>query len=988
MNVTEVLFGLGSWRLALRENTPARITDALGMFGHVAVVDGRVDLEAAGDGVLAGARYVGVLRDRAELELTGSGLVFWLGDEDDKGPIIESRMVLTSRTLAEAVTQVLGASNAVIVGTVHPQTNPAARYTNTFQFVPVRTALTAVCEAFGVEFRINPDGSVDVGTVTQLYGSTIDSIISRRGAGSDVDLRSLGAEFDTASSVKDWSGRVVLLGETKPVNVEDDPEPFITGSADVPINPYKNLRGNPVQITRLISESGETEGTVASRAQLQLNRFAREVKSLKVTAQEYETTGTDFRVGQQVFIYDPDAGVFDATREVLFQGQAIHPAITRITEATWQPAEGTTTIGFRNGDGVWTDLTPFVVWETGEDSLVVSDLPRSLLVSRDSIIGGRLDMVQAAAPDASIPSAPTNLVLETGSYLASSGDATAFITATWDAPTTNTDGSTLNDFSHYLVESRWISRVFGGAQVTTATTAEVVDLVGGLPHEVRVAAVDRGGKRSAWTTVGITTAVDSIAPQAPADPVLSTFLGKLRVDYAGVGTNGNPMPLDTKQVNVHVGTPGFTPDASNRVDALPPFGTGSSIISTTNGQQVAVRLVAEDHAGNFSQPSAEVTGTAAALGDGEIGSLGVGRLTAGTLDAVVVVGQRIVASPTGITTGRRAELWTGGLRAFDTSETLTLDLNGVSNMMMGRLITGPVSTRRIELGVDGSAGELRFYAPDNAYTFFKSITSGDGREGLQIGAAIPGAPALWNSMFYNQQEWASYQTKIHDFAFQDRWSVVQAPDRGTGVSDYRLLLQPGEFTVRGGTLGASDRAWTYNLLSGHVDHWFQDGGRFEVRRAAATGQSAGIHLTQTDGIGIILRSYTANELAGTLDVRNGFDNGFSAIRASAFQVNSDQRGKEDIKDATVSSPLELVDAIRPRQYRRKHSGDRPVLDEQGKVVSATKGRGPVETGVIAQELPAFVASGTEDTEMGYDTGRWLLLLTLAIQELNRKLAKA
>src|SRR5690349_11653720 len=188
----------------------------------------------------------------------------------------------------------------------------------------------------------------------------------------------------------------------------------------------------------------------------------------------------------------------------MFQGQAIHPAVTRIAEATWQPSRDST-IGFRNGNGVWTDLTPFVTWEEGQDSLTLTDLPRSLLSPRDTVIGGRLDVVKSVAPDPSVPSAPTDLSLTSQSYLSDSGAAKSSITATWTAPMTNTDGSVLTDFAHYLVEHRWTSRQFGGAQVTQATTVDIVDLVGNLPYEVRVAAVDRLGNTSPWVVAGLTS---------------------------------------------------------------------------------------------------------------------------------------------------------------------------------------------------------------------------------------------------------------------------------------------------------------------------------------------------------------------------------------------------------------------------------------------------------------------------------------------------
>src|SRR5215203_1596588 len=93
-SVTEVKQAPGRWDLQLKHGTPRSLIDALTPFGHVAFVPGRIDVAQTGDNLLRQARYVGVYRGGKvageDFSLEGSGIAFWLGDEDGKGPIIES----------------------------------------------------------------------------------------------------------------------------------------------------------------------------------------------------------------------------------------------------------------------------------------------------------------------------------------------------------------------------------------------------------------------------------------------------------------------------------------------------------------------------------------------------------------------------------------------------------------------------------------------------------------------------------------------------------------------------------------------------------------------------------------------------------------------------------------------------------------------------------------------------------------------------------
>ncbi len=366
-------------------------------------------------------------------------------------------------------------------------------------------------------------------------------------------------------------------------------------------------------------------------------------------------------------------------------------------------------------------------------------------------------------------------------------------------------------------------------------------------------------------------------------------------------------------------------------------------------------------------------------GDQVLASLTVGKLVGGNGTFDLIVGGRIATA----NTGQRSELNPLGFQAFNASGVLTVHIDGVTNLLTGELRTGQANTRRVIVGGAGHESSIRLLAPNGATSYLRSSNeSGIGGEGLQLGLTIAGAPAYWNSIVYNQAEWASYHSKIHDFAYQDRWSIIQTTNRAMGVTDYRILLDVNALQIRGGNLGAIDRWWTFNLFTGAVEHRLASGAKTTFTDGGAT-ESPKMSMIAPDGWGAILKFVTSGGYA--FEVRNIFDNGFLPVRASAFDINSDARGKHDIRDAPVADALALLDQVKGRVFRRKHSGDRPVLNDSGVMVAVIEEDGPEEIGVLAQEMPEFVHSGGEDgSELNISVLRWLLLLTAAVQELNKK----
>lgn len=1021
MPVTEVLNALGSWEIDLAENTPDDVMARIGFFGHLVIIDGPVDVQASGDSLLAGARYVGVCRGVGKpgrFTRDGEGLLFWLADEDGKGHYIETKITLTNATLAQAITALLPPT--VTLGTVNTQPDPAQRYTNTHQFQSRREALGVVCDTFGVELVVRNTFSVDVGTAAQLYDVTLplagrpSPIIKRHGTGSDIDAVAVGGQVQTEGSARDYSTRVLVLGQT--VGTGDQPDTvFATGSANAPSVPYKDPQGAAVKLTRVISQSGETEGSSQVVAQLNLNRFNRTTSAVKVTADDYDVEG-NFRAGDAVYVYDPDSGIVDAANQVSFHGEVIHPAVVRVSSDTWPIVEGYT-VAWRTDAGVWIDITRWVVWEAGQTSaLVVGDLPRTLVRGSGNPV---LDRVDASRPSTKTPKTPTGLALSTSSAINPKGVDSAVITATWDPVTQNVDNTPVS-LSHYEVQYRpaFRSPLWLASSVSADTSVDL-PVVAALGYDVHVRAVSTGGVASAWTaTAAITSAADSTAPGTPSDPVVSSYYGQLKIVWDGLSSVGGVMPADFNRTDVHVSaSSGFTPSTSTLVSSLAT--KGEAYATAPYGATRYVKLIAYDHNGNPSPASAQVSGATVQVADGDIATLGVGKLVSGTVSADVVMAGRIATA----LTGARREINAVGFQAWDASNNLTISLDGIDNLLTGRLRTA-LSGRRVDIGAAGIAGDVLFISPDGVTGRVRSFTAttGDiGGEAIQMAMPIANTHSSWNAM----------QLELDEEAYLSSGVVaVRVGGNGTGSKFFSL-----EFASNRGVLGGAEPTLTrryfvdatthrLNDASGalryYIDgtsHRWWDGGNVErlsifssysevkapngstrhtvadasienhigadategvlkvVSHAAAISAFARSPLLKFQTSAVSGGGFYAAHLkyvievggtSGRFQFTNGADNAVTSIEAANVTFPSTRDGKQNIQPLARGA-LGKVRSVRPTTYQRKGGQDRIVIDEDGKEISRQQIPDTHDqVGLIAEEVYAVAPEVTTDEGKAID----------------------
>jgi len=770
MPIQDITQAVGAWSLNLTDDVPPEVWDSLGYWGHIAIVRGRLAPPDITDALLTPgvAAYVAPVRERDRgdsYRIAGPGMAAWLGDEDGKGSVYETPVELADATVPDAARALLPASGAVTEGTFYAV--PDRTYTGRHVYTDPRTAITYLCQtvstdAHPVSWRVNSDATLDVGLDADLFVTDPKCIIVRRGAGEDLAIRARAGAMEVASDLEDFTTRVVLLAE-------GEGDSIATGSADIDpaLDPYVDLHGNPVAMTRLVSESATDTGNATARAQLQLNRFSGTRNALTLTAADYDVQG-DYTVGDYVYVYDPDSGLVDTSVEIVFRGMRINPIKLKVTEVGWPVTSGHT-VAYRAGDGTWTDLTDYVAWEgAGGVKVTVGDFQRSLSSAGTEPVGSRPNS------DTSVPGIPVLTEPFLGAaYLDGKGFTRARVIISWEAPN-NTDGSTILDGDHYEIRYavdtdmiypatwsavstiRWrdmqtwaqpFAAPDGTWQVAyvgwTDTTLQLQDLSPGVGYDVQIRAVDTSGNVGDWSsTVTFVATQDNIPPSTPAPADVASSRIAVQITHelgkASGGTFNLERDLDHLEIHAEY-EPTFPPSDSTLLGKLkcnagmiqaqiPAVGT----YQVESTDDLYVKVIAVDIAGNRSGASDPVQSTALLIDDAHISDLTVSKVTAGTITASWVMAGEIKTADT----GARVRLSGDGIEVYNTAGTRSFfadaDTGDVS--IIGQLSSAS-SGRRIVVNPTGNP-EIRFYADSGPDSSFISAFS----QGSLTGIGINGAP--------------------------------------------------------------------------------------------------------------------------------------------------------------------------------------------------------------------------------------------------------
>jgi hypothetical protein len=693
MAITERLMGPGNFTVTFsQEFTPTAIIEAIKEWGHIVITPQEVDIDTLTDSeILNSARYTGIVLNRTleegSVQINGQGLELYMGDGQAKGMVIaESNNVgkvrnYTGTTLAETLfnstaqtnkplgimLDEAGNSQAITQGTI---SNPASTYTGSHFVETALSALKFVCEILNVEYRVNPNATIDAGPQANLFQGVgtaePNSIIVKTAYGQDPEFegvvpQGLRTEFDAS----DWVSRVDFTGEVGFFDTATD----VAGEANLGSNPYKDLHGNALKRVALVQEPDVPEANLNTKATTMLNELSRIKKVLNLDLEQYEVSG-DMQVGDYIYAFDPDVGFKDTATdasaesrdlyEITFRGQTITPVKIRVLGITFPVTTGMGCY-YRDKDGNYTDITEYVNYEDGAAQIELGDLIRTI---GDDLRFSEFSLSKSTAGAFSIPNLPSTPTLQSGTYLDATGNSSGFIRVTVSRPT-NIDGSQITDGSHYKVRYKRITESDYSYQNFPFTGASsesllIQDLTVGETYDVGVAVVDKSGFKSmsAYDGTGEDLYTNSSSVnanyatnarveiekdgQAPSKPKTATIAaGPLRVQvthYLGKdGTDGNGNPYgnftlegDVDHLDVHAVTQSgnsasFTTSATTKIgevrvtsgnllQQIPVIAT----IELEDSEDYYFRIIAVDKSGNSSDASDGQSATANLIAEANI----------------------------------------------------------------------------------------------------------------------------------------------------------------------------------------------------------------------------------------------------------------------------------------------------------------------------------------------------------------------------------
>lgn len=379
MSVREIYDNPGSFEITLVPDTPPRLLLAIDELDHLVIhaqgiADGQLRRFTDAT-LLSEARYAGPIMEvefnDEPFVIRGHGMGWHLGDSIGHGPIMAEELAFDGATLSTVINDIT--SDGIIPASLTQGTitNPAGlTYTGTFY--PGDIALDAfrtVMKALGCHYRINPDGTVDAGPddsnevylVDESDGGTL-AVAIRQGWGSDaqrVSLESLRTR--TARDATQWVSRVVIVDE------------HFDGSNTIPIfkdrttNPYFDIRNNPLVRNRRVTRPASDAALSTSEFLTSELEQANLEKTTDLDMSQWEIADGQIAVGDFLWVYDPQSGIFDTANEIQHRGMRIFPQRIRILEADWPLTKGMGVYVRPGGSSVtaadWLDLSPYVDWE-------------------------------------------------------------------------------------------------------------------------------------------------------------------------------------------------------------------------------------------------------------------------------------------------------------------------------------------------------------------------------------------------------------------------------------------------------------------------------------------------------------------------------------------------------------------------------------------------------------------------------------------------
>lgn len=782
-----------------------------------------------------------------------------------------------------------------------------------------------------------------------------------------------------------WTGTARRLDLWAPGNRGAD---LTTGNRPVVLRGGRNITDSPrkwsVRDSATDVLSSGSEGVYASGSDA--NARARRGRRIEISASASNLS---------------DLGAVQAYTGV--QLAAVTPGVLEVTHGLgFLPGQPRPVIAFNIGDWVFSQVPgqalarlrvvgwSLTIADNGEPSGTVTlndSMAEALIKIKDRLnaltSGDTTIGTSTSSQDTGTPNAPTGVQANSTARIVS-GQPRASVATSWTPPTQNTDGSTITDLAGYTVQwgvganpSVWSD----GTTVNSGTaTSGSFDADTDVTIGIRVRAFDQSGNNSAWSaTINHTTAKDTSAPAVPSTPVVSNYLGVLKIQWDGNTSAGADMITaypDFDHVDVHVSTSSnFAPTSATLFDRL--FAEGTVVYTDgAYGTTYYAKLIAVDNSGNPSAASVQgsavpgrvvsldifagAVGTAQladaaittakinnlAVNDAQIGNLSVGKLTAGTLSVAVTLSGIIRTG----TTGARSEIDAAGIRLYNSGNTNTVNLktSDGSALITGSLQTALSGERLVINSAVGEPDTVRVYPSGGGS--FATITArtapSDGSAAILIDGGATTGTARGRIGAYKSEAFISYVTGD------------SAGDSQAGYS--RTAVSCGDIAVN---------MWAQNRIT-----FARYSGASLVANSSAWIVWANGSITNCPVVGATAQDSGVKFDDGTTCATNAIGTLFGPMKATAFTVASAAAAKTEVRHTReVLDPLAVVRAARPRAYRYR--------DE----IAARGKRAPLRFGVLAEELPAELVDMTPAAagglEPSVDLGKQYGVLWAAVHQL-------
>lgn len=377
MPVEEHVMRLGAFDLNLDAPPYGDVRYELGAFKTIVITPTQlIDEGRSRASLLSQARYRGVIEgwSRDRTNIFGAGMLSYLGDGGSIGA--GATYSPTARTFEQWFDQFVTDAhmNGLTKGTTYsmPATTWPDSGTATELPYSIRAKLEVLASALGVEYRVNPDGTVDMGaTGSALFDTTPVVYLTKWMQGRDVST--------IGFPVTDWSVQKDYQSYINYVGIQGD---AVTGAAsNLGTEPAKDSAGT----NAIRRKTFETNSDLATTADA--NRYAQgildaneNVRTALTCAVDVFDFGAYARPGDYVYAYDPQDVLVDSANQTLFQGEILHPKKLRLFGMSWPIKQGFG-VYLLSDDSSDTpqiiDLTDYVAWEEGPTTLEVGATTRT-----------------------------------------------------------------------------------------------------------------------------------------------------------------------------------------------------------------------------------------------------------------------------------------------------------------------------------------------------------------------------------------------------------------------------------------------------------------------------------------------------------------------------------------------------------------------------------------------------------------------------------